>query len=195
MSLEIWFGLSGAILAMALVPGPSALLIASQAAVFGRRQAFSALAGDLAGCTLLVAVVVAGAHSLISGVPWFTSLIRFAGIAYLVLLAVRHLASRAQIARCAAPHAAALFGQGFVTCVANPKLLLHLTVFLPPFLDPTKPLAPQLLVVAATQVAIDGLILGAYACAGGRISRANPQLLSRLAAVAMIGVAATLALS
>jgi threonine/homoserine/homoserine lactone efflux protein len=62
-----------------------------------------------------------------------------------------------------------LFRQGFVVGIANPKDLLFFGALFPQFLEPSSPIAPQIVVLAATWLAVDGLAMFAYATLGAKI--------------------------
>jgi homoserine/homoserine lactone efflux protein len=63
----------------------------------------------------------------------------------------------------ARPDRAGLLLQGFVIQVTNPKALLFMSALLPQFIHPQKPLGMQLTVLLATTIAVDLLVLSAYA--------------------------------
>jgi threonine/homoserine/homoserine lactone efflux protein len=174
MSFETWLALAATVAGVALLPGPSSLLIAAQARALGLGAALAALGGDLVACALMVALVGAGLGQALAAFPGLLDAIRVAGFAWLGWIVWRALRRRGAAAGDVARiPAAALFAQGFVTCAANPKLILHLTAFLPLFLDPTRPLVLQIAAIAATQVLIDGLVLGAWAVAAASMRRSK----------------------
>ena len=90
--------------------------------------------------------------------------------------------------------AAALFGQGFFTAVANPKAWAFQMALLPPFIDAKAPLLPQMMVLLALMVVIEFACLLIYASGGRSLSelllrRGQAQWLHRVAALLMVGVA------
>jgi threonine/homoserine/homoserine lactone efflux protein len=58
-----------------------------------------------------------------------------------------------------------------VVQLANPKALLFTTAILPPFLDMSRPLAPQLLVFGAAAIAGDVMAMSAYGLGGVALAR------------------------
>ena len=54
--------------------------------------------------------------------------------------------------------------------IANPKVLLFFTAILPPFLDPERPIAPQLVLFALGTVGMDVLFMSAYGLGGAALS-------------------------
>jgi threonine/homoserine/homoserine lactone efflux protein len=83
--------------------------------------------------------------------------------------------------------------QGLVTAVANPKGWAFFVALLPPFLDATRPLAPQLLAMVAIILSLEFAALLAYATGGQTLRHLLGQadkvrLLNRLAGSLMVGV-------
>ena len=56
---------------------------------------------------------------------------------------------------------------------ANPKALLLFTAFLPQFIDPTRSVAGQLLVLGPLYIALELVAATAWACAGHRLKVAE----------------------
>jgi len=69
---------------------------------------------------------------------------------------------------------AALFRQGLLSAVSNPKVLLFFGAFLPQFIDPQRALLPQFFVMAATFAAIEFLVEATLARLAHRI---RPRLM------------------
>ena len=63
------------------------------------------------------------------------------------------------------------FRQGFVAQGANPNLLLYFTAILPQFVDPTRPLAGQVAILALSSFAIEFTVLSFYAALAVRAAR------------------------
>ena len=89
--------------------------------------------------------------------------------------------------------------QGLVTAVANPKGWAFFMVLLPPFLDGSRPLAPQLSMLIAVILTIEFASMLVYATGGKTLRKllgksGNVRLLNRIAGTLMIGVGMWLAL-
>jgi homoserine/homoserine lactone efflux protein len=90
--------------------------------------------------------------------------------------------------------------QGFVTSVANPKAWAFLAALLPPFVDRSRPLMPQLLALLALMLIIEFICLQIYAHVGRTLSeqlhrRGKARWLNYIAGTQMMGVGIWLALS
>ena len=131
----------GAGLALNLTPGPDMLYVAARSTGEGRRAGIVSALGIGAGTLVHIAALALGLSALLAAVPLLYDVVRFAGAAYLVWLGLRALA------RPATPHddvtpppapLGAVFRQGVVTNVLNPKVALFFLAFLPQFVDPAR---------------------------------------------------------
>jgi threonine/homoserine/homoserine lactone efflux protein len=129
---------SAACLALTVTPGPDMLLIASRAAAQGRKAGFLTYAGIAAGCYCHALAVALGLAQLFTLVPIAYDIVRFAGAAYLIYLAVQTVRSAPQPSGDAAPAAMRkrrVFRDGFITNVLNPKVALFMLALFPQFLN------------------------------------------------------------
>jgi threonine/homoserine/homoserine lactone efflux protein len=127
-------------LALNITPGPDMLYVAARGASEGRPAGIVSALGIGAGTLVHIALVAAGLAALLAAVPVAYMAIRLGGAAYLIYLGVRALFARPTTA--AAPLApaslGAIFRQGVITNVLNPKVALFFLAFLPQFVDPSR---------------------------------------------------------
>ena len=71
---------------------------------------------------------------------------------------------------------------GVLVALGNPKSLIYIVAILPPFVDSSRSVPPQLLVLALVAMVIDGAIGSGYILAGSRIAAAmeRPETRRRL---------------
>jgi threonine/homoserine/homoserine lactone efflux protein len=126
-------------LALNLSPGPSILYILSRSLGQGREAGIVSVLG-LATATLIHAMAAAlGLSTLFVYSPVAFAVVKYLGAAYLVYLGIATLLSRGglQPARATLPLSlAAIYRQGVVTDLLNPKVALFFIAFLPQFVDP-----------------------------------------------------------
>ena len=129
-----------ATLALNLTPGPDMLYVIARSAGEGRASGVVSALGIAAGCIVHMLAVAFGVSSLLLAVPVAYDVVRYAGAAYLIYLGLRALlrpSARAGAAPTPAP-LSAVFRQGVVTNVLNPKVALFFLAFLPQFVDPSR---------------------------------------------------------
>lgn len=191
----------GSFFLIALSPGLCMTLAMSLGISIGVRRTLWMMLGEVLGIALVGAAAMLGVAALLLASPTVFTVFKIAGAAYLLWTAWRSWHSTAT-ALSGAPsiRPSALFGQGFVTAVANPKAWAFLMALLPPFIDPASPLLPQMVVLLALMVVIEFVCLLIYASGGRSLSelllrRGQAQWLNRIAAGLMVGVAIWLVLS
>ena len=99
---------------------------------------------------------------------------KYAGAAYLIYLGVqRWRGGEEDPASPEAQPRGALFRQGMLVNVLNPKTAIFFLAFLPQFVDPSMAVAPQVLVLGAEFIAIAVISDGAYAVVAGTLGEAG----------------------
>jgi threonine/homoserine/homoserine lactone efflux protein len=191
-------------LALNFTPGPDMLYVAARGASEGRSAGIVSALGIGAGTLVHITLVAAGLAALLAAVPLAYTVVRIAGAVYLVYLGVRALRSQSALTveRLEPASLAAIFRQGVITNVLNPKVALFFLAFLPQFVDPARG-NPALQVVAlgllfdftGTLVNL-GVALGSSRAASRlRSSTGAATLLQRITGALFIGLGLRLALS
>ncbi|GJG85984.1 RhtB family transporter [Gemmatimonadetes bacterium T265] len=127
-------------LALNVTPGPDMLYVAARGAAAGRAAGVASAFGIATGTLVHIALVAGGLAALLAAVPVAYTVVRLAGAAYLVSLGLRALLWPSGLTeRTLAPASRwAVFRQGVVTNVLNPKVALFFLAFLPQFVDPAR---------------------------------------------------------
>lgn len=191
---------------VSLTPGMCMTLSMSLGITIGVRRTFWMMAGELVGVGLVAVMAVIGVAAIMLGSPMIFTAFKWAGGAYLMWLGIQMWQSKGKLAipeTGDSAHAGAgrwqLAAQGFVTAVANPKGWAFFMVLLPPFLDDSRPLAPQLAILVTVILMIEWLSLILYASGGKTLSKIlargrNVRLINRVAGTLMMVVGLWLAL-
>ena len=149
---ELWlFVLSG--LLLNITPGPDTAYIIGRSIQFGWRGGAAAAIGISCGCLVHVLFAAIGFSALLMASSTAFTLLKLAGAAYLLVTGAQLLLSRSRpLAKVdvggSATSLSAVFWQGALTNVLNPKVALFFLAFLPQFVDSAsahKPLAFLLL--------------------------------------------------
>ncbi|MFJ5260997.1 LysE family translocator [Streptomyces sp. NPDC088387] len=160
--------------ALCVTPGPDMMFIVAMGGRGGP------VAGVLAACgvasAMLVHAVAAalGLSALFSTLPTLYQVLRWAGVAYLLYLAVKAFRERAVPAEETAAGGAGkrqAFWQGAITNLLNPKVILFFVAFLPQFVAPELGRVPgQFLLLGVTLVVMGLLVDGFIGLASGRLA-------------------------
>lgn len=170
-----WLAFVAASALLVIVPGPTVTVIVANSLRAGPAAGLWNVAGTQAGLLLMIAVLAAGLEAVVAAAGPVFDLLRLAGAAYLVWLGVRMWRSDGSLGAAAGARARsprALFLQGFLVIGSNPKALVFFGAFIPQFVDPAAPAAPQVALLGLTFMAVATLLDGAYALAAGRAGAA-----------------------
>ncbi|MEM8794289.1 MAG: LysE family transporter [Pseudomonadota bacterium] len=202
MSFEIWTIYVATVLAFMITPGPSQLLMLSNSMVHGFRPSLATAAGDLSANALQMLAAGLGLAAILVASQGALTVIKWAGVAYLIWMGIRmwrnagRFKSGTHAGRAAAKRV--LWLQGFMTSAANPKAVVFFAALFPQFIDPSAPLAPQLLILSLTYIAIDGTFLVSYGAGAGyiasRLKGRATAIVHRVGASFLIGAALLLGL-
>jgi len=175
MSLDLYLAFIAASSVVLMVPGPTVLLIVAHALKEGPRATLPTTAGVVAGDALAVTVTLVGLGALLAASAMLFEVLKWLGAAYLIWLGIRTLMEKPHASEPATAKPAAssrrLAGRAFIVTALNPKSIAFFVAFLPQFVDPAAALAPQLVIMGATFVALAGINTLAYAFAASRVAR------------------------
>ena len=160
-------------LALAIVPGPAVLYIRAQSVQGGRRAGVVSALGVSTGGMVHVAAAVIGLSAVLAASATAFTIVKIAGAVYLVWLGIRTLMSRDDsiAGRRAEPTMARTYRQGVIVNVLNPKTALFFLAFLPQFVDPSRTVSTQVIVLGLTFVVLGFLTDGLYAVTAGTLAR------------------------
>jgi threonine/homoserine/homoserine lactone efflux protein len=136
---ELWlFVLSG--LLLNITPGPDTAYIIGRSIQFGWRGGAAAAIGISCGCIVHVLGAAIGLSALLMASSTAFTILKLVGAAYLIVTGVQMLLSRSRpLTKVAvegeASSLSAVFWQGALTNVLNPKVALFFLAFLPQFVD------------------------------------------------------------
>jgi threonine/homoserine/homoserine lactone efflux protein len=168
-------GIALVALGLVLTPGPNMIYLVSRSLTQGRRAGLISLAGTAAGFLVYILATAAGLATVFVAVPVAYTVLKLAGAAYLLWLAVQAVRPNGRDVfavptrddagdqRPADPPRR-LLRMGFLTNLLNPKVAVLYVSLLPQFIDPDRgSVALQTLALGATQATIailgNGLII------------------------------------
>ena len=160
-----------------LTPGPAVLCSMGQATRHGFRASLVGIAGIQAGNIAFFGAVACGLAALLATATTAFATLRWIGALYLIYLGLRAIIGTFQNRAGASarsrkvPRHRSLFLQGLFIQLTNPKALLFVSALLPQFIDAAQPAIPQLAAMLAITVAVDCVVLCAYAFLAERSAR------------------------
>jgi len=190
-------------LALNLTPGPDMLYVAARGAGEGRPAGIVSALGIGVGTLVHIALVAAGLAALLAAVPVAYMALRMGGAAYLVWLGVKALRAApgdGAVAELPPAPLGAIFRQGVITNVLNPKVALFFLAFLPQFVDPARGDPALQVIVLGLLFNVSGTLVNlAVALASSRVAArlrrtsGTTRVVQRVTGVLFIGLGARLA--
>ena len=168
--------------ALSLSPGPAVFYVVSQSARGGLRRTFAATVGILSANGIYFVLSATSLGALIATSARFFTAAKWAGAAYLIYLGIRALRSAGmsqavtlEPGRAAPTHPRRVYMGALTLQLANPKALLFFLALLPQFIDLKSPVLPQMLILTATSMIPEFLILMGYGWLANRALRASAR--------------------
>jgi threonine/homoserine/homoserine lactone efflux protein len=188
-------------LALNITPGPDMTFVLAQATHRGTRAGVAAAFGIGAGTLFHMTLAAFGLAALFAAFPLAFDIVRYAGAAYLVWIAVNMIRHPPHLAATAGGDAArTAFRQGVVTNIFNPKVAIFFIAFLPQFVVPNAgPAWLQILVLGICFDVSGTLVNSLVAVGSGKLAdrlKSNPmigKIMGWISASVMLGRAVKLA--
>lgn len=174
MTWDTWLAFFLACWLISLSPGAGAIASMSSGLNFGFRRGYWNAIGLQLALVLQIAVVAVGVGALLAASELAFALIKWFGVLYLLYLGWKQwvappsaLATEPVDDRRGRPLALVL--RGFVVNASNPKAIVFILAVLPQFLDTSRPLLAQYLLMTLTMVAVDLVVMAGYTGLAARV--------------------------
>src|SRR5271168_3889483 len=156
--------------ALSLSPGPAVFYVVSQGVRGALRRSLPAAAGIISANAIYFTLSATSLGAIIAASARFFTIAKWVGAAYLIFLGIKALRSarlsHAVVLGETAPNERGdrrrVYLGALTLQLANPKALLFFLALLPQFIDPSRPVVPQMLILAATSMLPELCILTGY---------------------------------
>jgi threonine/homoserine/homoserine lactone efflux protein len=197
MNLHLFLAYCFAVAILVLMPGPIVTLVVANSLSHGSRSGLATVVGASIGNAILLGVTAIGLVAFFDLLSEIFEVVRWGGALYLIWLGVNAWRSPGGQGLAsvppAKPSARAVFVQGFLVAITNPKTIVFYIAFLPQFIDAHLAAGRQLLVMIGTMIVMALLSDGAYALLAARArswftTPARLQLQNRITGTLLIAV-------
>ncbi|EJN6829534.1 LysE family translocator [Vibrio cidicii] len=184
---------------VSITPGMCMTLALSLGMSIGYKRTLWMMIGELAGVALVSVSAVIGIAAIMLNYPMLFVSFKVLGALYLIYLGVQMWRSKGKLALSGDGNPVMVGGnwnlvmQGFITAIANPKGWAFMISLLPPFIDQSAPLTPQLMLLVGIILISEFVCMTLYATGGKGLKRIlgksqNVRTLNRIAGSLMVGV-------
>ncbi|WP_291356514.1 MULTISPECIES: LysE family transporter [unclassified Acinetobacter] len=175
MSYQVWLAYMLACWVISISPGAGAIASMSSGLNYGFRRGYWNALGLQLALLLQIGIVAAGVGVLFATTPWAFLVVKWFGVGYLLYLAYLQWKAPTQSIEIQQeqPNKSIpkLVLYGFLVNMSNPKAIVFLLAVLPQFLDLSKPQWIQYLIMAATMVTIDLIVMAGYTGLAAKVLR------------------------
>jgi homoserine/homoserine lactone efflux protein len=175
MDLTVWLTYTAATIILSVTPGPGVFSSISGGLHHGFRIGVWNGIGMQASSVLYIGVVALGLGAILIASETLFSLVKWAGVAYLVYLGIitwraRPLAFEDKDAD-SATTARDMFVRGFLVNITNPKGIIFFAAIFPQFIDVARAQWPQYAILGATTIVIDTAVMAGYTALAAKALR------------------------
>ena len=176
MALDTWLAFFLASWIISLSPGAGAIASMSSGLQYGFVRGYWNAIGLQLGLAMQIAVVAGGLGAILAASSTAFYAIKWFGVAYLVYLAIKQWrALPMDMTDDAAPRPIgkpmAMMFRGFLVNASNPKALVFMLAVLPQFVNPQTPLLIQYLILGATMISVDMIVMAGYTGLASKVLR------------------------
>lgn len=176
MSWETWSLFAVVNFGLCLTPGPAVMLVVSQGLSRGALASLWSVLGILIGNLIYFAISATSLGALLRQSQDLFFVIKWLGAAYLIWLGLAAFLGRSKTLNFrpaideGRPSAGRMVAHGLVLQLANPKALIYFAALLPPFIDTSRPVAIQFVILTVTSTILEFSALAMYGALAGRIA-------------------------
>ena len=175
MSYQIWIAYMLACWVISVSPGAGAIASMSSGLNYGFKHGYWNAIGLQLALLVQIAIVAAGAGVLFATTPWAFLIVKWFGVGYLLYLAYLQWTAPTQSIEIQQnlpnKSRSKLILHGFLVNMSNPKAIVFLLAVLPQFLDLSKPQWIQYVIMAATMISIDLIVMAGYTGLAAKVLR------------------------
>lgn len=196
MSFEVWLAFSVAAALILIIPGPTIILVMSQAISHGRLSVLPLVLGVTLGDLTAMVLSLLGLGAIISTSAALFTLFKWAGAVYLLYLGIKILRSNPPTADVdiSASYQKPVnhLKKAYIVTALNPKSIAFFVAFMPQFIDHSQAVFLQLFILGSTFLALAALNAAVYALFAGQFhhvmqNRGCFRLFNNLGGAALIG--------
>ncbi len=175
MSLESYIPFVLATLLILIIPGPTIILVISQAMANGPKSVLPLVVGVVLGDFTAMTLSLLGLGAILSTSAFLFSIFKWIGALYLFYIGIKLWISPPQAKavrnNIQNPAPLQLLRRSYIVTALNPKGIAFFVAFLPQFINPAEAVLPQLGLLGGTFLLLALLNATVYALFAGQLSK------------------------
>lgn len=181
MSLDYFLAYAVTVFIVVLIPGPVVMMIVSYGLSRGREAVLRTVAGVTLGDFTAMTLSLSGLGAVLAASAGLFTILKVGGALYLIWLGIGLLRSKPTLdAEQLKSSSRSIFWTAYWVTALNPKSITFFVAFLPQFIDPTRPVLPQLIIMEVVFLTLGTLNALAYALVASQARKAvtRPSILA-----------------
>lgn len=181
MSLDYFLAYTFTVFVVVLIPGPVVMMIVFYGLSRGREAALRTVAGVTLGDFTAMTLSLSGLGAVLAASATLFTILKVGGALYLIWLGIGLLRSKPTLdAEQLTSSSRSIFWTAYWVTALNPKSITFFVAFLPQFIDPTRPVLPQLVIMEIVFLVLGTLNALAYALVASQARKAvsRPSVLA-----------------
>lgn len=196
MNFELWLAFTAASMALMLIPGPTVLLVVSNALNHGKSSGYATVPGVALGDFTAMTASLLGAGVILSTSATLFSVMKLVGAAYLIWIGIQLWRSKPELGDLVdvsrQKSMSSMFWNAYIVTALNPKGIVFFIAFVPQFIDTSRSILQQSIILTGTFVFLAAFNVACWAFLAGTMrqffKRASTlQILNKVGASFLIG--------
>jgi len=173
MSLDYFLAYSFTVFIVVLIPGPVVMMIVSYGLSRGRETALRAVAGVTLGDFTAMTLSLSGLGAVLAASATLFTILKVGGAIYLIWLGIGLIRSKPTLdPEQLKSSSRSIFWTAYWVTALNPKSITFFVAFLPQFIDPSRPVFQQLVIMEIVFLVLGTLNAFAYALVASQARKA-----------------------
>lgn len=172
MSIDTWGSFLMASIILCMIPGPTVLLVMGQALTHGKKAVLPLIAGVSVGNVVAMSFSLAGVGAVISASAEAFTVLKWVGAVYLIYLGFKSWRTKTSdnLELNMTPMLKrSVFRDSLLVTSTNPKGLVFFMAFFPVFIEPSKDVTTQMMLLSATFMFSSIFAVTTYAVFSGQL--------------------------
>ena len=173
MNITIWLTFVFAAAVLLIIPGPTILLVVSQAMAHGRRAVLPLVIGVTLGDFTAMVLSLLGLGAILASSAELFSLLKWIGALYLVYIGIRlwreDAGQKESSDVMTRSSGQSLVKSAYIVTALNPKSIAFFVAFLPQFINSRAAALPQFIILGATFLFLAAVNAALYAIFAGKL--------------------------
>lgn len=173
MSLDYFLAYAVTVFIVVIIPGPVVMMIVSYGLSRGRETALRAVAGVTLGDFTAMTLSLSGLGAVLAASATLFTILKVGGALYLIWLGIGLIRSKPTLdPEELKSSSRSIFWTAYWVTALNPKSITFFVAFLPQFIDPSRPVFQQLVIMEIVFLVLGTLNALAYALVASQARKA-----------------------